>query len=319
MTQIYICLHRICIHFQQLINIQLVLAQSVLQACQDIQLNIYFLTFKRLNLGYVIDLFYTMQQQVLSYQIAESIDLKAFKNAFKAELFYSDSSELFYKIDSDECLYIFKYGVVCFLNYDPDQIAEFLRTIAGYCRNPFRKNLSEEYLVNTNAPANKIGNDQIEIVGSDIEVLRLIMLNVSQSVALDYYYDETRRLLEETNHHTQLLANKGKLGITGKNLKKYIGTTLLLKNKIAENLYIFDSPPETWDDENLNKIDLGLKKVFDLQDRSRNIHEGLTIITDNLELFRALLQSRHSNILEWIVIALIMVEVLNLIIGKVFH
>jgi len=50
----------------------------------------------------------------------------------------------------------------------------------------------------------------------------------------------------------------------------------------------------------------------------RIIQEGLSIIRDNLELFRGLLQYRNSSILEWIVILLILVEVLNMIIEKLF-
>ena len=34
--------------------------------------------------------------QVLSYQIADNIDIRQFKSAFKAELHYSDADELFY-------------------------------------------------------------------------------------------------------------------------------------------------------------------------------------------------------------------------------
>ena len=92
--------------------------------------------------------------------------------------------------------------------------------------------------------------------------------------------------------------------------------TLLLKNRIAENIYVFDSPPETWEDESLNKIDNELKRTFDLQVRVRTISEGLAIIKDNLELFRGLMQYRNSNILEWIIILLILVEVLNLFVEK---
>jgi uncharacterized Rmd1/YagE family protein len=150
-----------------------------------------------------------------------------------------------------------------------------------------------------------------------IDVLRLVMLNVSQSVALDYYEDLTGKLLEETNFHTQMLVNRGKLDISGKKLKQYIGRTLLLRNRIAENIYVFDSPPETWENESLNKIDNDLKRTFDLQVRVRTISEGLAIIKDNLELFRALLQHRYSNILEWIVILLILIEVLNLVFEKI--
>ena len=258
-----------------------------------------------------------MTQKVVSYQIADSIDVKQFSSAFKAELYYSDPAELFYKIDTDQFVYVFKYGAVCFLNYDPVGISAFLQLITPYCKTLFNDSLTDEYLVETNAKELRVGFNKIEIQMASIDVLRLVMLNVSQSVALDYYEDLTGKLLEEANFHTQMLVNKGKLDISGKKLKQYIGRTLLLRNRIAENIYVFDSPPETWESESLNKIDNDLKRTFDLQVRVRTISEGLSIIKDNLELFRALLQHRYSNILEWIVILLILIEVLNLVFEKI--
>jgi uncharacterized Rmd1/YagE family protein len=256
--------------------------------------------------------------QVLSYQIADSIDIKAFRTAFKEGIYHYDADELFYKTADESFVYVFKYGVVCFLNYSETEIQAFLQKIAGFCKNAFEVHLSEEFEVETNARENKFGYNKIEIVKPDIEVLRLIMLNVSQSVALDYYSEQTNLLLEETNSHTQSLERRGRLDISGINLKKYIGKTLNLKNRIAENLYIFDSPPETWEDEDLNKIDLGLKRTFDLQERFRDIREGLEIIRENLELFKDLLQYRNSTFLEWIIIILVFLEVLNLLVDKFF-
>ena len=260
-----------------------------------------------------------MLQQVLSYQIADGIDIKTFKSAFKAELYFNDTDELFYTVAEGQYIYVFKYGVVCFLNYDAIKISEFLRLISPYCKNKFDQSLEEEFKIQTDSARNKIGFHSIEIIGSDIEVLRLIMLNVSQSVALDYYHEQTSKLMEETNYHTQILETKGRLDISGINLKKYIGRTLVLKNRIAENLYIFDSPPETWEDENLNRIHNDLKRTFDLKERFRNIQEGLNIIRDNYELFRDLLQYRNSFRLELVVILLILVEVLNILAQKIFH
>lgn len=260
-----------------------------------------------------------MLQQVLSFQIADSIDIKTFKSAFKAELYFNDTDELFYIVAEGQYIYVFKYGVVCFLNYDAVKISEFLMLISSYCKNKFDQSLEEEFKIQTHSARNKIGFNSIEIMGADIEVLRLIMLSVSQSVALDYYHEQTTKLMEETNHHTQILETKGRLDISGINLKKYIGRTLVLKNRIAENLYIFDSPPETWEDENLNKIHNDLKRTFDLKERFRNIQEGLNIIKDNYELFRDLLQYRNSFRLELVVILLILVEVLNILAQKIFH
>ncbi|WP_121353681.1 RMD1 family protein [Flavisolibacter nicotianae] len=259
-----------------------------------------------------------MTQKVISYQIADSIDVKQFSAFFKAELYYSDPSELFYRIDTDHYLYVFKYGAVCFLNYDPVSISEFLRIIKPFCKNIFENSLTDEFLVETGSKDLRVGFNKIEIPSASIDVLRLVMINVSQSVALDYYGEQTSKLLAETNQYTQMLETKGRLGITGKKLKQYIGRTLLLRNRIAENIYVFDSPPETWENERLNKADSDLKRTFDLQVRVRVIHEGLSIVRDNLELFRGLLQYRNSNILEWIVIILILVEVLNIAIEKLF-
>jgi required for meiotic nuclear division protein 1 len=256
--------------------------------------------------------------QVLSYQIADSIDIKQFKAIFRADAYYSDSDELFYRTDEDHLIYVFKYGVVCFLNYDPVRVSEFLKFIEPYCKNPYGETLSEEFLIETGTKENKIGYNKIGIISADIEVLRLIMLNVSQSVALDYYSEQATKLLEETNYHTMNLELKGTLAIPGRNLKKYIGKTLNLKNRIAENLYIFDAPPEVWEDEILNKIDTGLKKTFDLQERFRNIQESLSIVKENLELFKDILQHRNSTRLEWVIIILISIEVLHFIIATIF-
>src|SRR5436305_15312635 len=104
--------------------------------------------------------------QVLSYQIADSIDIKQFKTAFKAELHYSDADELFYIMDQQlyECIYVFKYGVVCFLNYDSVRISSFLQLISPFCKNRFEDSLSEEFLIESNAREMKIGYNKIEIV-----------------------------------------------------------------------------------------------------------------------------------------------------------
>lgn len=250
--------------------------------------------------------------KVLSLQLSDSIDIKSFKAAFSAELGYADSSELFYKISNEKYVYIFKYGVVCFLNHGEQETAAFSQKIAPFCKNFFEIKLREEFDIEINAKENKIGYNKIEIIHPELETLRLIMLNVSQSVALDYYSNQTALLLENTNRHTQHLEKTGNLHLSGKNLKKFIGKTLNLMNRITENLYIFDSPPQTWENESLNKIDVELKKTFDLQSRYRSVYEELQITKENLNLFKDILHHRKSNVLEWIIILLILVEVLHL-------
>ena len=256
-----------------------------------------------------------MNLKVISFQIADTIEIKLFKGSFPVVPHYADADELFYIIANNKYLYVFKYGIVCFLGYTETEMAVFFQVIHPYCKNLYDQRLNDEFDIETESPAINYGYNKIEIPSPDIDELRLIMLNVSQSVALDYYNQQTNSLLEETNSHTQLLEKRGKINMGGIKLKKYIGRTLNLKNRISANLYIFDSPEETWENENLNKLDIGLKKTFDLQARFRTIQEGLGIVKENMELFKDLLQNRNSLTLEWVVIILILVEVLNIFIS----
>jgi uncharacterized Rmd1/YagE family protein len=257
------------------------------------------------------------RNKIVAYHTADFIDIKNVPQVINGNLLYKDASELFYEMNEGQYLYIFRYGAISFFNYEPGEISSFLETLRPYCRNFFHPGFNDELIVETNTSENRISHNKIEIKNCIPEVLRMIMLNVSQSVTLDYYSDQTEKLLEETNSYTQLLARRGRLVISGRKLKKFIGKTLLLKNRIAENLYIFDSPPEAWENEQLDKLHNELKKNFDLQDRFRDVSEGLQIVKDNLELFKDILQYRTSLLLEWIVIILIGVEVINFFLGKI--
>ena len=66
--------------------------------------------------------------------------------------------------------------------------------------------------------------------------------------------------------------------MSGIKLKRYIGRTLNLKNKISANLYILIRPNKPGKTETLNKLDVGLKNTFDLQSRFRTIQDGLQIV-----------------------------------------
>lgn len=248
--------------------------------------------------------------------MAESIDIRSLKPTIPNPPRYSDSDELFYVVDAGKYFYVFKYGIVCFLNYSETEISEAIHILEPFAKNILEHRLSDEFDILTDAPDFKYGYNKIEIPFPDPEVVRLIMLNVSQSVALDYYNQQTNTLLDETNAYTQMLERRGRINMSGLKMKKYIGRTLNLKNRISANLYIFDSPDETWENEQLNKLDLSLKKTFDLQPRFRTIQEGLSIVKDNMELFKDLLQNKNSNTLEIVVIILILVEVINIFIRQ---
>ncbi|MCW3122643.1 MAG: hypothetical protein JWQ38_2135, partial [Flavipsychrobacter sp.] len=129
--------------------------------------------------------------KVLAYQIADSIDIKGFKNSFKTPAYFYDSDELFYTIDTNKFIYVFKYGVISFLGFDEIKITEFIRFITPFCKNFSEFRLSEEFEIEPGANEIRFRYNKIEIIQPTIDIIRLIMLNVCQSVALDYYSEVT--------------------------------------------------------------------------------------------------------------------------------
>lgn len=257
-------------------------------------------------------------RKIVAFQIAESIDIKRLRKEYAGTEQYFTSSEVFYTGENEKYLYVLSYGVVVYSGYDEVKQSEFNNYIKPYCKNLLNEKLSEAFIINEHAPADRFEYNEIYLSRFDAVVMRIIMLNVGQSVALDYFSQQTAQLLETTNEYTLELEKHGKLNITNKALLRFIGKTLNVKNRIVDSLYIIDSPDDTWEDEYIQKIDSGLKNTFDLKIRFKDIDYSLQIVTENLELFRDLMQHRRSNLLEIIIIILILVEVVDLIVGKIW-
>ncbi|WP_343764976.1 RMD1 family protein [Gangjinia marincola] len=256
--------------------------------------------------------------KIKAIQIADAINIKACKSLIQSIFLHADSDELFFSPKTGSYIYVLKHGVVCYAAVAEEEQQNFITQISTTCRQlrGGESVCSEVIEVHTEALQDQISFDHITLTTGSPEKLRLVMLNLAQSVALDYFSGISERLLEDTRIHTTYLERKGKLDISGKTLKKYIARILNIKNSVSENLYIFDSPEITWEDEELNNLDRELKKNFDLKDRYRNLHEQLDITKENLDLFKDIMFHSESSRLEWIIIILILVEVVDLFILK---
>jgi required for meiotic nuclear division protein 1 len=117
--------------------------------------------------------------------------------------------------------------------------------------------------------------------------------------------------LQSSRKFTTELELKGKLSVSKKELLRFIGKTLNIKNSIVDNLYILDDPNMVWDDEDLNYLNRNLKTNFDTFARFKDLDYRLQIVENNLRLFTDVLNHREGTFLEWIVIILISVEIVN--------
>lgn len=257
--------------------------------------------------------------KLTAFLVANQLDVKGIKSFLEIKPAADSSSELFYSFGSGKHQYYFNYGVIVFSGHTEEEMRYAVKAISAYIKNPVTSWLRDEYEINVNhEPEPRFDFGSLSVDRINESLVRVAMLNLAQSVALDYYHETSENLLTEIKGFTRDLETSGKLNIGRKNMMKFIGKALNTQNDIAENIYIFDAPELAWDDEYLDKIQKGLMKHFDLRVRFSEIEYTLRIIEDNLRVFREISHQRESSLLEWIIILLILVEVIDMIVTRIF-
>ena len=256
--------------------------------------------------------------KITAFYIADQLSLKQVKDNYAGALAQENSSELFYNVDQDKYFYAFDYGAVVFANMSDVEVSQNLHFLQPFCTNMLEEKIRDDFeIVQRENEQMTFHFDSLTVPRLDEDVVKIAMLSLAQTVALDFFDKRAHTLLTEVHHFTSQLENEGTIRISRKNMLRFIGRTLNSKNRIIENLFIFDSPDLTWDDEYLERIHRGLSRTFELQTRFKEIEYTFKVVEDNLAIFRELFLHRESSILEWIIIALICIEVFDLIISKI--
>lgn len=249
-------------------------------------------------------------------RVANQIDLKGIKSAIQAKPIGDNSSELFYNFGNDKYQYYFNYGVIVFCGHEEVEMQSAVKLAGPYLRNPDRSLRDDHVLHVIQGAALKFEFDHVTADHADDSVIRVTMLNLGQSIALDHYNEISENLLTEIKTFTNNLQSTGRLRINRRNMMKFIGRALNTQNDIADNIYIFDAPEQVWENEYLDALHQGLLKHFDLKVRFSEIEYTLRIIQSNLSVFMEISNRRESNRLEWIIVILILIEVFDLVISK---
>jgi uncharacterized Rmd1/YagE family protein len=251
--------------------------------------------------------------------VANQLDIKGIKAFLEMKPLADSSLELFYKFNEDKYQYFFSYGIIVFTGYSEEEMKWAVKAVNPYHRVQLNPWTRDEYIIRVEEGQDMRFEFNEVVVGRvDEKVIRIAMLNLAQSIALDKYNSTTENLLAEVKNFTNQLEQTGKLKISRKSMTRFLGRALNTQNDIAGNIYIFDAPDAVWDDEYLDKLHQGLIKHFDLRVRFSEVEYLLRIIEGNLKVFVEIINQRESSLLETIIIILILVEVFDLLISKLF-
>lgn len=255
---------------------------------------------------------------VSAFALGKSLSPKKIDAQIKdfEQLFISEK-EAYLKSEEKGLLLIKEYGAIVFCGFSKNDQEVLLRDIFL-----FKEKLEDIPSENIQLELSRFFEDSVEFNSVKLsddapDKIRVIMFNLAQSVALDDYHEEVSALLEKTKLVAIKLEKRGKLWLNSRRLRKYIGKSLVLKNKIAENLFIYESADHVWDDESLSILDKEISEQLDLSNRHDGLQNSLSAVKENLDFFTTLSQHSHSSFLEWIIILLILFEVLQVIFEKI--
>jgi len=199
-----------------------------------------------------------MAPKAMALHLAASINIPACRTALNIELVFGDRDELFYS-DASRYLYVFRYGVVSYFGYNQAEVSQLLMEIKPFCEEWRESDITETMEMELVSDQEKamIVQEKVILPKSNMEGIRLALLHLSQSVALDHFAGLSEQAMKETRQHTTYLEQNGKLDLSGKKLKRHIAKVLNINNQISESLYIFDSHEAVWEDPELDRLDKG--------------------------------------------------------------
>lgn len=248
-----------------------------------------------------------------AYHLGENISILKAIHELDYSVSRTEEEFAMFEIGENSWIYLKNYGSIVFINVKD----EIWRKTMGFFLDDFNEIddlLSEDFeiIVDPNVET-MVSYGVIEIPEISIDHAHVIALNLAQTVALDDFQFQVEDLLKETSDHSSSLVGKGRLNSSRLKIRKLMGRTLVLKNRVAENLYIFDTPDVAWSDEYLTSLYEHMRNDLDIEKRHHGLQLNLGIVKENLDLYQNILQHRHSSLLEWIIIILILFEVIQVL------
>jgi uncharacterized Rmd1/YagE family protein len=255
--------------------------------------------------------------QIRSIHVAEKLKLKELRERWPEPLLEFSNYEMVVSCGLDAYLFVYNYGSVVFFNV-PEQlqektlvmIQECLTSVEGIDQVRASDRFILELQKSGSRSANKVFFDRVVVSELAYEMIKTTCMLLAESTALDYYETLIENLLIQTNSFSKMLRNQGKMLGSAADLMKFIGLCMNTKQEIISNLYIVDSPDETWENPELDKFHQDLKLMFEIGVRYRALDYKIKIIQESVEVIVELLKSKRETLLEITIILLIAFETL---------
>jgi uncharacterized Rmd1/YagE family protein len=252
--------------------------------------------------------------RIKAIHIADKLKLKDLRERFTRPAHDFSNYEMIVRYADDSYMFLYNYGSAVFFNV-PDELQEReLGSIQEYRMPPNGSGRATDTFLVEALPSHKggikVSFDRIMVSSLSFQVIKIACMLLAESTALEYYEVLVEGLLERANIFSKKLQRQGRFLESTEDLVKFIGLCLDTKQEIISNLYIVDSPDETWENIELDKVHQELKVMMEIDTRYRGLEYKVKIIQESVEVIVDLSKSTRATLLELIIILLITFEII---------
>jgi uncharacterized Rmd1/YagE family protein len=216
----------------------------------------------------------------------------------------------------------FRYGVVVFFNVAPLEDAGFVTQLRSFVGEPFAKPETEdlEIRIADDAPADRADradrtdsaivttSQALTVAALTVERVQVIAEILARSVALSRYEAAVRESYAAMEGWAQGLQRGHKRNAFEAQLRKNLGSTILIQSAMTGRIEIDDKPELLWERPDLERLYLRLEDEFELRERDKVLERRLGLISSTAEMLLNLSDNKHAHRLEWYIIVLILGE-----------
>lgn len=215
-------------------------------------------------------------------------------------------------------VFLFSYGVLVCWGVEKNERSQISTMILPYISEPLNSFCIESYTysIDVDKPFT-IHNDHITIPSGATHLTQLALSQVlAQSAKLTFFETQAEKVISSNMYLAKSLAKTGRIKMNKRELSKLRGVLFDTSCDITLHFNLLDKPNFFWDYPELDDYYTKLAQYLEMIQRVNLLNDKLAMIRELLDMLAEEQNHKHSSFLEWIIIALIALEIVLFLIEK---
>lgn len=246
---------------------------------------------------------------IVAYSFASTLKLKDLVPLFAGGEARVEKDRLLATLSGDRWVLAYDFGALVFVGVDEQESARLVAAVGAKLTGEPHPPLTESFAIDVQPDKPiEVRFDRVILPQLEPGAVEIVAEVLAQSVAMDYYADDVAEIEAETDRIAAELRTVGRIPQRVQKTLQFIGLCIATRNDVISTLALFDKPDATWENEQLDRLWNGLRKMLEFDDRYRALDAKLRMFQDNLVLLVDLARQRQTFVLEFAVAVLIASE-----------